>query len=75
MDFEYRGVKASIPQDMLDDARDHMGFDIPGLLKTAINRMLRVGEREAGNFRVAVQIMNPSCERDSCDFQIKIIRV
>lgn len=75
MDYEYRCVKASIPQEMLDDARDHMGIDIPRLLNTAINRMLRVAERENGDFRVAMQIMNPSCASDSSDFHIRVFRI
>jgi hypothetical protein len=75
MDFEYRGVRAVLPQEFIDDARNNMGIDVLGLLKTSINRMLRIAGQDAGDFSVAIQLLNPSCEADSCDFQIMVFRV
>jgi hypothetical protein len=75
MDIEYRGVRATLPQEFLDDARDNMGIDVLGLLKTSINRMLRVAGKDTGDFSVAMQILNPFCESESCDFAIKVFRV
>lgn len=74
MEFDYRGVKANIPQDMLGYAREHLGIDIPALLKTSINRMLRIASQEEGNFEVGMQIMNPCCEPGVCDFHIRVCR-
>ena len=64
MDFEYKGVKAAIPQEMIDDVTTMygMGINIPDLLKTSVDKMLRIAGTETGDFRVAMQIRNPSCE-------------
>ena len=75
MNFQYRGVSAEIPEAMLVDARDCMGIDIPSLLKASIDRMLYVSEQKEGDFVVAMQIQNPSCEPHSCDFHIRIVRI
>jgi hypothetical protein len=75
MDFEYRGVKSTIPTEMLADARDHIGIDMPTLLRTAIDRMLLVAQQDVGDFRLATQIQNPSCESDDCIFNIRVFRI
>jgi hypothetical protein len=75
MNFEYRGVKSTIPTEMLVDARDHIGIDIPTLLRTAIDRMLRVSQQDVGNFRLATEIQNPSCEPNECVFNIRVFRI
>jgi hypothetical protein len=75
MDFEYRGVTAEIPEEMLSYNRDYMGIEIPTLLKTSIDRMLYVSENEIGDFAVGVHVLNPSCDVNSCGFHIKVFRV
>jgi hypothetical protein len=75
MKFQHRGVTAQIPEAMLADARDCMGIDIPSLLKASIDRMLYVSEQTEGNFVVAMQIKNPSCDPHSCDFHIRVFRI
>ncbi len=68
MELEHSGVVAKIPEEMLADARDCMRIDIPMLLRAAIDRMLYVSKRGKGDFEVSMQIQNPSCEAQSCDF-------
>lgn len=73
MTFENRGITANIPDEMIDYARS-IGIDIPTLLQTATNRMLRVSGTERADFAVAMQIHNPLCDPAECIFQIKVRR-
>jgi hypothetical protein len=75
MNFEYRGVKSTISAEMLADARNHMGIDMPTMLRTAIDRMLLVSQKDVGDFQLATQIQNPSCELDECIFNIRVFRI
>ena len=42
-------ISARLSLDAIDDAKAH-GIDLLGLIRTAINRMLRVAEMEVGNY-------------------------
>jgi hypothetical protein len=75
MNFEYRGVKSTISAEMLADARNHMGIDMPTMLRTAIDRMLLVSQQDIGDFRLATQIQNPSCEPNECVFNVRVFRI
>jgi hypothetical protein len=63
-------VTATLSPEFLEDSR-HNGIDVPTVLRTSIDRMLRVAGQERGDFKLGVQIMNP----DSCDFHVKIVRI